>query len=525
MNKPFLFTVCMSLCFFAMTSCDTDKETYSQDVSTNSKEYIFTADSAKNRFAEILSKAIYNNKEVRCFLKKEACTEFDKNYDILYAKVKDTNIGKETFEKALTRYSSIEELRAIYTAVPTLNIYIPDISMFNVNAANLDCEDKETPVVLPNKKNNNVYMNGQIIDTISKGCVPDFHVFIVNTNSRVTVNTNETRAGKAYTFIDDAFDGEKTKNLTRGTSVGKYIVGNKAVKAYTYFNRDDGSNYSKALQRDYIYYGMTPDSTKGTLNKSVTEYLVFIELDPKTYFNISDNAPKEDNNNKRVDDPELKKTSTSRKKRDFTYDELINEFWTSGTFNIRVEMILPTSAIPIIKYIPVSPNDIWNFNYSKSFRHRTAFRHSKYTYRIDPARFTAKTYYLPYNSFSFEKWNLANEGLTRIIHFYETDPGENITQKYSYEITRMTSEKINGNIKIGLGIGKVKGDFDLSGEASSANTIKETKEVSITYSNKDDDLGMDIIDFYDPIIESKSRYGYSLKTYNTGYIKFGITAR
>lgn len=145
-----------------------------------------------------------------------------------------------------------------------------------------------------------------------------------------------------------------------------------------------------ALQRDYIYYGLTPTNQSGALNYNVNEYISFIEVNPTTYFNIADQTE----TGSISDDPYIKANSVSRKKRDFTESELIDALWTKGAYNFRFEILRSTNESPQILYIPVKPSDIWNFNLDRTYRHSTAFRHSKYTYKIDPNKFTSKRFYL-----------------------------------------------------------------------------------------------------------------------------------
>lgn len=101
--------------------------------------------------------------------------------------------------------------------------------------------------------------------------------------------------------------------------------------------------------------------------------------------------------------------------------------------------------------------------------------------------------------------------------------------KYTYEVTYVKGGKVNGNVKLGLGLGG-KGsnniEIGIGGEASSSTTEKKSTEVTLNWTDKDDDLGSAVIYFYDPIIESKGRNNtYNVKTYNTGCITFGVTAR
>lgn len=316
LSQQTIFTTLIASEPWSLTSCTNDADVFTEEVSSTYLEsrgvshLIDNPESAKSRFGEILSSATYKNKELRQFLKEEALRQFDKNYDVLYAKVKDTKIGGNSFKAILNQYAKPGELDEIFNLVPNLNIHVPKISMFNISAENLNIDDEEIPVVIPQQNSNILYLNGQVVDSIAAGDVPAFHVFVINNNSRVFVNRNTRSSIQPYEFIDEAFNGEHAIRRTRNSVVNASLVGQKAVEAFKLFNKNDGSNQSIALQRDYIYYGMTPNSTKGSLNRSVTEYLTFIEVDPKTYFKIAEKPQKK---NEFTDDPYINKNSTSRK--------------------------------------------------------------------------------------------------------------------------------------------------------------------------------------------------------------------
>lgn len=185
-----------------------------------------------------------------------------------------------------------------------------------------------------------------------------------------------------------------------------------------------------------------------------------------------------------------------------------------------------TNEHPQIIYIPVKTSDIWNSNLSRSYRHSTGFRHSKYTYTIDPYKFTAKRYELNSSQLSLSKWNLAEESVYRYITFMEEDESQEIDFTYEYEVVKVKSSKFNGDVKLELGLGKSdKISGGASTEVSGSNTTKENRKVTIKRKVGSDPLGSIRIYFYDPIIEKKiSTSEYQMRTYDTGHIKFGITA-
>lgn len=477
----------------------------------------------KLEFAKAFSSVISNSIDARKIIKTEAIKQFDKNYDVLWATIKDERVGNSTFAECVASYSSPDLIEALNENLPLLNILFPEIKMFDINAETYDCSDNELPVSVCSKDKNLLLYAGEVTDTIPANEVPAFNVLVVNENNRVIANKEvKTRgANYSFTFVSPSFDGSRTNSSTRSAVVDNSYVGNKAINAYKYFYKDDASTNSMALQRDYIYYGLTPTNHSGALNFNVSEYISFIEVNPTTYFTIADQKT-----NSMSDDPYIKANSVSRKKRDFTESELIDALWTKGAYNFRFEIQRSTNEKPQIVYLPVKPSDIWNFNLDRTYRHSTAFRHSKYTYKIDPNKFTTKRFYLTPGEISLGKWNLAEESVYRYVTILEEDESVAKTTSYQYEVVNVLSTKFNGDVKLELGLGESKKlGANVGVETTSSNTKKEIRTVTITRKEESDNLGSVKIYFYDPIIESKtSATQYQVRTYNTGNVKFGISA-
>lgn len=507
----------MIVALLGMTACQQEDALLAENEKTGIETTVDTK-ALLTDFAEVLSKATYARREVREFLKEEAVKQFDKNYDVLYALVRDKKIGDATFHDILVEYSSEEEMDRIEAGLPLLNILIPEIAFFDINAANMDCEDAEIPVAISKEKVTSLYLNGECEADLEKGEVPDFHTFVVNENSRVIV-TPATKGGKpTVSFISPNYDGTQSAALTRAVAVSASTVGAKVVEAFKYFYQDASSKNSRALQRDYIYYGMTPDNGNGTLRRGVSEYISFIEVNPKAYFKIAD---------QRVgaiyDDPYLKNESVSRKKKDFTEQELIDAMWTKGVYNFKVEVITAPKTQPDVIYIPLKPEEIWKFNYERDYRNGTWFRKKKYTYKLTPDNFEAKRYYLGSNLVTFPTWDLSVESLYRHVNFLEEDESVKTTYSFSYDLTRMNSHKINGEFKFGLGT--EEGHVGVGTEISNTTTIAKTQEFKFERQDGDDNLGSKKIYFYDPIIDSKSGNDYLMHEYDTGFLKFGIAVK
>jgi hypothetical protein len=523
---------------FLLSSCSNDdfSEVYvtsSNEVASTLKSVSHNQDLYLLNFAGILSKVTYDREDVREFLKTESLKQFDKNYDVLYLLVKEKMVGEKSFRDILVSYSSEEAIEEIEESVPLLNILIPEIPFFDISPKNMDIKDEEIPVTVSQDDKTSLFINGKVEADLEKGEVPDFHVFVVNENSRVVIPQKEARGLKmasaaSIMFKSPNFDGsiKQESPMLKSATVSKETVGAKAIKAYSYFNQDNGSIYQRAFQRDYIYYGITPQNQKGSLNRAVSEYVSFIEINPRTYFKIADQKGTGSTN----DDPYIKETSTSQKKRELTEAELMDRLWTKGAYDLRFEIVTSTSQRPEVKYIPLKPNEIWNFNLEHTKRHKTAFRHSKHTYRIDPNNFTAKRVYLSQYQITFGKWDLSEESIYRYINVLEEDESIESTFTTTYETTRVHTSKFSGDAKLEIGIGKAKVNREASAEVTDSNTIKDSKTVTIVRKEKSDDLGTVKIFFYDPIIERKSKteFGiqrYVIRTYTTGHVTFGLSVK
>lgn len=538
--KNFICLFFASVLCFSCTSNDADdyENNLVKNESFSDKGVSTVLDDAQREklisdFAGVLSKAIYENKDVREFLKAEAVKQFDKDYDILYANIKNKNVNGVSFKDILANYTSDNTILDIEMKLPLVNILLPKIGMFNINPEEYDTDDNETPVAVSKENVTSLYMNGECVENLEKGQVPAFHVFVVNENDRVVVNAF-TRSGEpTYSFKSPNFDGTKnnsrvltrsaSNSVTRAVDAADTLVGDKAIQAFNYFYKDDASVNSMALQRDYIYYGITPTKTQGALNHSVSEYISFIKIAPNAYFKIYDQRDKGLTNN----DPYIKRYQVS-KKGTYTEDELIDKMWTKGAYEFKIEVQTSLNEEPYVLMIPLRPDEIWNFNIKTSIRHKTMLRHTKYTYTIDPDKFTAKTVNLvgtDYNC-SLGKWDIANEALYRYITIYEEDESEEKETTYSMETVRMKSSKFSGDIKLDLGFGKSdKASTGVGIEANSSNTVKETMTVKVTRHEKSDDLGKATIYFYDPIIEKKiSDKKYKMRAYSTGIVTFGVYA-
>lgn len=533
MKKNLVFKLPALAIILSVCSISCNEDYVSDNLKNTDEVSSITTSSIKEQnmtnFANILSKVVYDNKDVRNFLKLEALKQFDENYDVLYHSVKDKSINGKSFREILISYSSEKEINEIEKNVPLLNILLPEIKIFNVSPEDLDINDPEIPIAISTSKEIDLYLNGKVELHLNKNSVPDFHTFVVNENSRVLDPTeigmsSRNKSNNQIVFKSPNFDRRRKQNenmLKRFSGIRENDLDKKLIDAYKYFNRDDGSDRQMALQRDYIYYGITPYNTSGNLNRSVSEYISYIEINPRAYEKI---ANKKDKSNKV--DPYLIQNVHVQRRSDLSPNDLINTFWTKGGYDFKFTIINSENDVSTI-YFPFKPHDIWNFNHGDDYTHPTFFRHTKHVYSMYPENFTAKRVHLNPEDISLGNWNISTEPLFKYIIIEEEDPGTETTSVDTYDLTHMNSNKFNGDAKLEIGFGekfKINGG-GVSTEISNSNSVHTSKQVTIKTTTGSDPLGKIKIYYYHPIIIGKENNEYILNSYNTGYVKFGVGAR
>ncbi|MUP36833.1 hypothetical protein [Labilibaculum euxinus] len=540
MRKLFLIFGIAGILLSSCTNDDAFNEDANDLLKNNEEISVLNANDKEKylvNFACALSKATYERKDIREFLKTESLKQFDKNYDALYYLIKDELINGKSFRDILISYSSKEIIEEIEINVPLLNILVPNIMFFDIKPENLNTEDQEIPVVVSKLSETSLFMNGEKELSLQKGEVPNFHVFVVNENIRVVapVSTKgglKSAGSKSVVFKSPNYDGRsknQEESTTKSVLVSRGDVGSKAIEAYEHFNKDDGSIYQKAFQRDFIYYGLTPENQTGSLNRSVSEYISFIEVEPNAYFNITDDNMGSISSG----DPYIENNSVTQKKRELSEAELLDRMWTVGAYNFKFEIISSSSSIAIVKYIAARPDQLWNFNIKHSYKHSTTFgHHSKNTYVISVEDFTSKRMHLDSKYISFGKWNLSEEALTRFVNITEEDGKYVETTTITQDFSHVRASNFKGDTKLSLGLGKLlSGSVDNSVSITDTNTEKSSKSVSVVRTEGPDYLGNAKIYYYDPIIDERRHSTwlrpekFSLHTYNAGKITFGISVK
>lgn len=520
----------ISVCAFTF-SCSKDfqeNQSVQNIVSTISEETSLTEDEAKKQFTEILSKAIYNNSELRSFIKDKAIQQFDNDYDVFYPIIKDESVGNSgTFRSILLQYADEEQLSNIEKELPLLNIYVPDLSLFtDITPENWDITDNQIPVTYKEALSSKMplFLNGEQSGEIPSNSIPGFHLLVVKNNERVIpISTNTRGLANSYQFIDKAFDGtdkNQKASLTRSMSepdnidwLSEDVIDPIVREAY------EKMKENPSLQRDNIYFGLTTNNKEGTLNMNIDEYIYAIQINPSSYFVMAD----QDGDPIRKD-----KGTITNKKGEISDEEALNRFWIDGNFEIILQVFTGVKDIKELtshEYVyNVKPQELFSVPIEKSYRHKTFFRHSKYYYTIDPHNLERKWFYprTKGHDTRLPKWDISTQSLERFINVYERDADEKITTVQNKTTTYAANFKSNaeGNIPIGSKGGSIK--VGLGYDTTKSTTTSSTITIETTKSS--DQLGTLTLNFYDAIIIDKNpQKGYRLKNVSNGTVSLIIS--
>lgn len=252
-------------------------------------------------------------------------------------------------------------------------------------------------------------------------------------------------------------------------------------------------------QRDHVYYNLTNNDSTGPLNTNMQETIVSLRINREGLRKISD----------QTGDPIL--TSNPNRTIEVPYGapradvhNLIQKnAWTDGKFEFRFDALINNKrgiGAVYSYYLPASPTDLFYIPNNYTLRTVNGTRQEALVvYRLSDEDLSG-------NSFSKElivdipiiNWDLQSNAPIWKITVYETDSQETYTSKES--VTNEFATNFGLNLKIGFNFG-----------VSNKETV--TREVTVTRTVGEDDLGSVLVDFGDPIMigggRNKKLYEYS----------------
>lgn len=478
-------------------ACSNDGDLLSDhDATSSNLAACMTKQKAMEEFSEILSKAVSNNSSVRSFLKEQALAKFDNNHDVFYPLVKDQRINGRKFKDILAQYASSSlSLDSIEASVPLLNIYIPELAGFKIE--DLDVSDDELPVLY----GKNLYVNGSVADTLAADAVPAFGVLSVCESSTVQQiahanrGISENTINEKYEFVDACFNPSLTSSRDSRATYIEYDEENpKYDKGYVDASDLDpdlvksyeNSNGNYYAQRYLMYYNLTnQEQTPTQVNGKVCDCVYALKLSPSGLDKIVETAQ----GGAKPDHKVFEDGSYTVYKTEADRSTVLSKLLTGQTIGLTfyVENVKEENARePKVLKVYATPDKFFNLSVNVNRRHKTKFRHTRYTYTIDIKDVKAKWFYPLENGCRtlFDSWDIATDPLQKRFLVYLDNPncGDKITKMdtYTYQISK--SSEVSGDAKLDNWLKIIS--FGLSGKKSSSHTDTHTVTTTIeTFEN------------------------------------------
>ena len=283
-----------------------------------------------------------------------------------------------------------------------------------------------------------------------------------------------------------------------------------AVEAFNEFatGTDEG-----AVQRDYVYYGMTKqNSTNGRLNKNMRDLLYRFRFSPEGLFRMSDDVAITNNNE---EDPNIANPLNTKRGDRPDFIEAVNRMWGNGRYEIHLTMYVNGESLPP-RTFSIAPEEImyveklfntfqWNFfgNNWGSYTIKTADRQPKWYYPGDKPN---PLIWIETN------WNLSKEMENLYIKLTEVDPvGEE-----TFEETITFSKNSTSMLEVPFG-------EEDSIKIAFGTDENEDRVVHKQYTipTGPDDLGPGEVTYSDNYVIAKTvqngKSGYQLKTFGNAY--------
>lgn len=477
---------------FLLFSCSENEVDYNKNIQSEVYDIAENKELCMQMFSQILSKAVAKDQDVRTFLKEQALKKIDNGYNIFYPLVKNEKVKGRPFRDLLTDFEECKgNLEIIEKSVPLLNIHIPEIG--NTKVENLDISDTEIPVLFQNK----LYYAGELMDSLAIDEIPGFNLFVVCESSSIrsknafTRSANECYINEMYEYVDRGFNPNSIKATSTRSSVKYDALDEKYTERGYVPNNDidplliqayNNSKNQKRATRYLMYYGLNSiDQTPTAMRPDIKDCILRFKIAQDAFSRFEDIAE--------GDNKPLFNGSQSNKKAPLTREQALQRLLTGRAFcfMFKIEGSINGSTVTSESMkIYATPEKIFNLKINESKRHKTMFRHSKYTYTIDETGIKSKWFYpLDYgHDTRLNRWDVSKDPIEKKIIVYLINPDEGFTKDVTenYTVTYISGSEIGGNIsipinKINLGInGKLNNSNTVSKSVTSKYTITETNE-------------------------------------------------
>ncbi len=463
------------------------------------------ADVNMERFAEILSKAVAQNRDLRVFFKEQAMEKIDNDYNVFYPIVKRKIVGGETMEQMLAKYADESELAEIQATVPLLNVHLPELAGSTV--ADLDPDDEELPVLY----NNVMYYDGEPIDTLAADEVPGFNILVVTESTSIrkktglSKSTSDLALDDEYEYVDASCkpmakslskmaEYENANEMYYGQGVfPDNLLASELVRAY---NVAHGNQYAV---RAAMYYNWTSLNDKKTkANPRVIDRIFRIKMNEK-FIHSYDKLTSGD------DEPELFSRSAIHVAAGLTREKVIIGLVKGRLFRFKFVVTTPEAengeAYSKEMFLSAPAYELFDFKLNKK-RRLTNSRQTKYVYSFDWDGTKVKWCYFDRTGSSIEPWYLDKGMFQKHISVYLCDPKSATSQKITNAITTRKAASYSTSLSAAENVLKIL-SLGISGALKGSNTKAVSNTESYTIRSNDRFLGNITLDFFnDPVIQT-----------------------
>jgi hypothetical protein len=465
----------------------------------------------KLKFAEAFSSALLANKDVRRLVKEEALKKFNKDYDVLYALVKnesltpteylkksDTKTSKILLQKSanaltlrealLPFFSSEAELIEIEQKMPLLTIFVPELPLdaFSAEAWDINNEEQIPDVALRLNNTDDIPVIGKDGSkyVIEAELTPGFPIVVIKDNERVRLKKSSSKQNSKSALIDARFEYLDDNFDPASIVLNNQGIAGSGIDQVLIDSYNIWQGYAPGgWQRDYIYYGLTPSKTKGQLTYNYKEHLTSFRLtgDPKIIFDIiSRNSSPGDVDPSLVTGYRLGSSSG----------------WTDGNFEFLVNIYIgsqsSTEGLFTKRGIDLKPSDLFELKYTAYSRFNWPFKKTYIRTEIvsankinllDP-KYDNKGEILTWDLFNYSnRWRFAFEEVDLTVTNNRT---EKLSSKYNvnFEVNAAAGSVFE---KVGL-------KFGASAEQSKENTY------NFSYTTGSNDLYETTVPFFENVV-------------------------
>lgn len=499
-----------------VVSCTKEAPEVLPEVSNSSDETEYLSD-----FAVILSRAVVEEPALRDFIKGEALSEFDNDYDVFYAWTKDKKVsGGKTFGEIISQYDYEGKLPEILAAVPTLTVLVPDWSWIDENCFSVkewDTTIDQVGVSYRTAGDRPVYSGGELVTTLESDAFPEYPVLIVKSNERMKMTRAATRGSDAeFAFVDEAFDGlVQTKG--HGIVHEKYefyqpVADNKIplseLKGRLKTAYSEHLKNGQMSMRDHVYYGMTATKDEGYVDNDYMETIRCIKLTSGHVDGIYDDQDNIGKNDFRL----IEDLWTQQNHYPINGswlpvdDSLLDLTWGEGNLDIRIRVDIGPESYLYTVNVPF--NEAFAVRAVRQDREENWLGATMWrNYHTTEEDLEPKWIYFenPVNMFT---WDLTKYPTAYYVEIYEFDDSATINKSFEHTNTYATNFKYSTSAES-------KDILKVGYEWGGTMTEEKKEAITVSYEEENDILGSFWVHYETPFIKGVESDKADMRVYTT----------